>query len=173
MKKKLFIGLLVIPLAFGLSACGSSESTSSEPYVAPQDMDTNPSDEQGFIAAVRSVDNQIIAYGSSSDLLEIGQNVCNSLDSGETVASIAVTLAATQDTTEGEQAAFAIIAGAVIYLCPEYKYQADNLQERLCDGNQQYCWHKLLIGLSKRLAKFAKMTDIGKSAVIMRSYRTH
>lgn len=128
MNKKLLAGLLVIPLAFGLSACGSDNSTTtSEPYVAPQDYDTNPSDEGGFIAAINSTGNQVLAVGSRSELLDMGYNVCNALDDGETVGSLAVKIGATQDTTEGEQAVAAIIAGAVVFLCPEYKYQADNL----------------------------------------------
>lgn len=127
MNKKLLAGLLVIPLAFGLSACGSSDSTSSEVYVAPQDTDVNPSDERGFITDVRSVNNIVLSVGSNADLLEMGYNACNALDDGETVGSLAIRLAATQDTTAGQEAAFAIIAGAVIHLCPEYEYQAKNL----------------------------------------------
>lgn len=126
MNKKLLAGLLVVPLIFGLSGC-SSDSTASAPYVAPQDQDTNPSDESGFIGAIRATGNDVLNSGSNSDLLELGYKTCNALDGGETVSSLAITLSATQDTSEGEQAAFALIAGAVVYLCPEYKYQADNL----------------------------------------------
>ena len=128
MNKKLLAGLLVIPLVFGLSACGNdSTPTTSEPYVAPQDYDTNPSDESGYIGAVRSVGNNVLAVGSNAELLEMGYNVCNALDSGETVGSVAIKVAAVQDTTAGQEAAYAVIAGSVLYLCPEYKYQAENL----------------------------------------------
>lgn len=127
MKKKLIAGLLIIPLMFGLSACSSDSSSTSEPYVAPQDYDTNPSDESGYIAALHSVGNPVLEVGSRSELLEMGFNVCNALDSGETVSSIAIAIQASQDSEAGRQGGFAVIAAAVIYLCPEYKYQADNL----------------------------------------------
>lgn len=134
MKKNLLAGLLVIPLAFGLSSCGNDSSSVAsekyvepEQYVAPEDYDVNPSDDYGYLAAIKSIDNQVLAYGSDNELLKMGRGACNALDSGETVSSLARRLGATQDTTEGEQAAAAVIAGAVIYLCPEYKYQADNL----------------------------------------------
>ena len=129
MNKKLLAGLLVIPLVFGLSACGSEESTpvTSEPYVAPQDTDTNPSDEYGYIAGIHSVGNPVLETGTRSELLEMGYNVCNALDSGETVRSIATMIQETQDTQNGREGGYAVIAAAVVYLCPEYKYQADNL----------------------------------------------
>jgi len=127
MKKKLLAGLLVIPLAFGLSACGSDNSTSSEPYVAPQDADVNPSDEDGFVSEIRRTGNTVLNLGSQAQLLEMGYNACNALDNGESVGSLAIKLVQTQTTSEGERAVAIIIAASVIYLCPEYKYQAENL----------------------------------------------
>ncbi len=131
MKKNLLAGLLVIPLAFGISACSSDStpvaSVEPEQYVAPRDYDVNPSDDYGYLVAIQSIDNSVLAYASSNELLKMGRGACNALDSGESISELARRLGATQDTTEGEQAAAAIIAGAVIYLCPEYKYQADNL----------------------------------------------
>ncbi len=125
----IIIGLLAAALVFvGVSnKDNNSTPVAVDPYVAPQDYDVNPSDEGGYLNAVRSIGNPVLAVGSTNDLLEMGYNVCNALDSGETVASVAMKVGAVQDTTAGQEAAYAVIAGSVLYLCPEYKYQADAL----------------------------------------------
>lgn len=125
----IIIGVLAAALVFvGVSnKDNNSTPVAVDPYVAPQDMDTNPSNESGYLNAVRSVGNPVLAVGSNSELLDMGYNVCNALDSGQTVASIAITVGAAQDSTAGQEAAYAVIAGAVLYICPEYKYQAEAL----------------------------------------------
>lgn len=125
----IIIGLLAAALVFvGVSnKDNNSAPVALDPYVAPQDYDTNPSDESGYLGALRSLGNGVLSVGTTADLLEMGYNVCNALDNGETVASVAMMVGATQETAVGQEAAYGVIAGAVLYLCPEYKYQADAL----------------------------------------------
>ena len=125
----IIIGVLAAALVFvGVSnKDNNSAPVAVDPYVAPQDYDTNPSDESGYLGAVRSIGNPVLAVGSNSELLDMGYNVCNALDNGETVSSVALSVGAVQETTVGQEAAYAVIAGSVLYLCPEYKYQADAL----------------------------------------------
>lgn len=125
----MIIGALLVALVFvGVSNKDNNSSPAAmDPYVAPQDYDVNPSDESGYLGALRGLGNGVLAVGSNADLLEMGYNVCNALDSGQTVASIAIQVGGTQDTAVGQEAAYGVIAGAVLYLCPEYKYQAEAL----------------------------------------------
>lgn len=131
-KHKIAIVIIAAILAvFAFIGTSGNDNNSApvavDPYVAPEDYDVNPSDEGGYLAALNSVGNPVLAVGSRSDLLDMGYNVCNALDSGQTVASVAVTVGGSQDTAVGQEAAYAVIAGAVLYLCPEYKYQAEAL----------------------------------------------
>lgn len=123
----IIIAAILAVFAFIGSSGNDSTPAAVDPYVAPQDYDVNPSDESGYLGALRSLGNGVLAVGSNADLLEMGYNVCNALDSGQTVASVALQVGGSQDTAVGQEAAYGVIAGAVIYLCPEYEYQAEAL----------------------------------------------
>lgn len=123
----IIIAAILAVFAFIGSSGNDSAPVAVDPYVAPQDYDVNPSDESGYLGALRGLGNGVLAVGSNADLLDMGYNVCNALDSGQTVASIALQVGGSQDTAVGQEAAYGVIAGAVLYLCPEYKYQAEAL----------------------------------------------
>lgn len=123
----IIIAAILAVFAFIGTSGNDSTPVAVDPYVAPQDYDVNPSDESGYLGALRGLGNGVLAVGSNADLLEMGYNVCNALDSGQTVASIAIQVGGSQDTAVGQEAAYGVIAGAVLYLCPEYKYQAEAL----------------------------------------------
>lgn len=123
MKKSIKVSAIVLTLGLGLTACGSN-SASTE--IVPDAVDQQNSRdvaraEAGYLSDVRGVDNDILAYGSDADLLNMGYNACNALDDGTSLNALLARTAGTMDTEEGRQAAFAVIAGALIYFCPEYK----------------------------------------------------
>ena len=126
MKKSIKVASALVPLALLLSSCGSSDNSSA--VIVPDAVDQQNSrdvaaNEAGYLSDVRGTDNEILAYGSDADLLNMGYNACDALDDGTSLDALLARTAGTMDTEEGRQAAFAVIAGALIYFCPEYRDQ--------------------------------------------------
>jgi hypothetical protein len=134
MKKTLGALIGTIALVAMLTACGSSTDTSATDTSGVDTTsvtDTAPVDsgyttaEDEFLYDVHHVNNPIIERNTDKQILETGHTVCDTLDSGETVTTISNYLMSTGD-YEGDTAiefVASMVAGAVINLCPEYKYQ--------------------------------------------------
>ena len=133
MKKPLTVVIGSMLLALSFTACGSGSSTSSldttdttNTTVVDTPVDsgfTNAEDE--FLFDVHNVNNSVIENNTDEQIVKVGHIVCDTLDSGETVTTISNYLMSTGD-YEGDTAiefVASMVAGAVINLCPEYKYE--------------------------------------------------
>lgn len=103
------LALALAPAMLALSAC------SSEP------VSSGLSDEEMFVIHVRSTDIPMLTEATDADLISLGYRMCSLLDNGDTVRGI---MDGARDQFAGEQQAMeltaAILAGAVVDLCPEY-----------------------------------------------------
>jgi len=133
MKKPLIAVIGSVLLVLTLTACGggSTSATDTTDTTTSSDVVDTPVDsgfttnEDEFLYDVHGVDNSIIERNTDSRIVEVGHTVCDTLDSGETVTTISNYLMSTGD-YEGDTAiefVASMVAGAVINLCPEYKYQ--------------------------------------------------
>jgi len=136
MKKPLIAVIGSALLVLSLTACGGGSTSATDttsttdttavetPIDVPVDSGyTNAEDE--FLFDVHNVDNPVIEKNTDKQILETGHIVCDTLDSGETVTTISNYLTSTGD-YEGDTAiefVASMVVGAVINLCPEYKYQ--------------------------------------------------
>lgn len=111
----------------------SSSSTTMNDTIVPDEVDNYNSErlvvsESGYLRDVYSVGNSVLNGGTDQMVLDLGYAACDALDSGNTVSSMAMALGAEyRNDSVMREASFAVIAGAVLHLCPEYKYQADSL----------------------------------------------
>lgn len=134
--KNVLIAAGVVALLVGAFFAGSVGNNNSTTEPKPQPTNTwtpepevpSYSSEEEFLYAVNDMNNSVIAYTSDSDLLDMGWGVCDVLDEGYTLDDIADELIYNSDlSTETEFEAVGIImAGAVMYLCPEYEYMVDD-----------------------------------------------
>lgn len=121
-------GLLLV----GCSAA-ETEATPQEVktvYVTPEPepaFDDTPiiRDEDEFLYDVRSTGSVVIARQSDSELLDAGYTVCGVLDEGYTVSDVIVVLASNLPSDSEAEAYSALIAAALLNLCPQYQYQVD------------------------------------------------
>jgi hypothetical protein len=124
MKTKVVSALAVLML--GLTGCGSS----SEPQAVKTIVVTQAPADDTFVAPVSpagnlasAVQNQDPWFNSvdSATIVETAQTICDALQSGASANDIMVVA----ESTIGLDHAPAIIAGAVVYLCPDqgYKFQ--------------------------------------------------
>lgn len=139
-KIAIVIGSILILLVAMSTFSTDSPTESSSSYTPPAQTYTEPdpvdeynsrstlSAEAAFLSDVHSLYNPILESGTDSQLLEMGYGACDSLDSGQTLSSLAIKFGNMYSgDPEGREAAYGIIAGAVLNLCPEYAYQADSL----------------------------------------------
>jgi hypothetical protein len=121
-------GAAVLALsALLLSGCGGTASP--QPTVTVTQQPTM-SAEDGFLADLYSTDDIYISNMSDSELIMLGRQVCNVLDSGVTVKQMALSFIASGEFTNDQYPTIGRIIGASVYnLCPDYSYQIDQLTE--------------------------------------------
>lgn len=122
-------------LSTGLLLVGcSSADTEATPqevktvYVTPEPaFDDTPiiRDEDEFLYDVRSTGSAIIERQSDSELIDMGYTVCDALDQGYTVSDVVEVLASNLPSTSEAEAYSALIAAALVNLCPQYQYQVN------------------------------------------------
>jgi hypothetical protein len=139
-KKKIVIAVVgAIALLALLSGCGGGGSTdTATPTVtvtetAPADdtYDSSATDsgltnaEDEFLYDVHGVGNSVIESNSDEQIVSVGHTICDTLGEGNTVNDVSEYLISTGDYTTDNDIEFVatMIAGSVINLCPEYKYQ--------------------------------------------------
>lgn len=116
-----------------LTACTTSQTPAPTVTITEQAPDApsfNTDDgvvskEAQYIDGVRAVGNYIIAAASDTELLEMGQTVCDVLSSGYTIDEVIEMLvqAMINNGTTSEEyvdAISSILAGATLFLCPQY-----------------------------------------------------
>lgn len=138
MNKKIIIAVVgAIALALFLSGCGGGGSTETATPTVTVTETTEPTDvyepsgftnaEDEFLYDVHNVNNSVIESNSDEQIVSVGHTVCDTLDDGNTVSDVSDYLISTGDYTTDNDIEFiaTMIAGAVVNLCPEYKYQID------------------------------------------------
>lgn len=125
---------LIIAGTIGAAINSSKESstTSSSDYSAVEPVPVEPEpvspislDEQ-YLFAVHYTDNYLIEANTDADLIAIGKQVCTTLDAGNTVQDLMLSLVGASDGTESDaywEFAGIIIGAGVAAYCPEYSYQ--------------------------------------------------
>lgn len=129
MKKISIIGAAALALTLTLTGCstssgdGYSKSSPTQDYVVPPAPQITP--EESYLIGVKSQYNTYINSASDLQLLEVGNTVCETLDTGLSVEELAVYLVANsgnEDDAYYEMMGI-VIGSAVLNLCPEYTYQ--------------------------------------------------
>jgi len=128
--KKMSITLAGVSLMALLSACGSSnDTTSADPQpvvtVTAQPEPEAPSGEAGFLSAIHALNNPLFESESDSAILEVGHSTCDALSANNTVSDVVDYLSSSGDykTDDEIQMVAGMIAASVIHLCPEFQYQ--------------------------------------------------
>lgn len=137
MKKVIVIVLSVLFLAscFGSSdeVQNSQSTTVSEPAPAytpavevPAVEEPALTNEQLYINGVRAVGGNYVAAATDAKLVDLGETVCTTLDSGISVVDMVASLTVTtiQDDADMLDLVAGTVAGATMYLCPEYYEEA-------------------------------------------------
>lgn len=127
-----FVTILIAGLVL-LSGCSTGTAEPKETVTVtsePNDTwsDYEVADEDAFIDFVNYNGNWVIASTSDSDILDLGWTICETLDRGIYAGDVVDTLVETAETTDDAEAYGTILAGAVVFLCPEY---ADAVSEYL------------------------------------------
>lgn len=133
MNKKLAIGGGIVASLLLVGACaGPTETTTATQErtdfaaAAPEPTSTW-SVEDEFLSDVHSNGGSRIRNVSDEELLGMGYEICDLLDSGNSVMDLARAVAMNGTDDEAQvKAITAVIAGAVVNLCPEYSYQLEN-----------------------------------------------
>lgn len=133
MKARLIPAAAMLSTGLLLVGCSSAdtEATPQEVetvYVTPEPaFDDTPiiRDEDEFLYDVRSTGSAIIARQSDSELIDMGYTVCDALDQGYTVSDVVEVLAYNLPSTSEAEAYSALIAAALVNLCPQYQYQVN------------------------------------------------
>ena len=122
MKTKLFI-IFTLLVVLSLAGCGKetvikevlvTTPATDAPAVAPS---SNKYDD--YLAAVLNNSAQARTW-SESDLLELGTIVCQTFDDGGTLDGVITIFSQYSNGKYDDELFSAIIAGSVIYLCPEW-----------------------------------------------------
>ena len=126
MKNKIGIASVVFALAIALTGCSSTAAT-SDPGITKQAPAPAPvvTPEESYLVAVHSQYNVYIESSTDSALLDIGRQVCTTLDSGYTISEVITYLAVNGESDDQDFYAMeGIVIGAAVYnLCPEYMNQ--------------------------------------------------
>lgn len=110
-----------------LTACGSTAAPAPTVTVTQMPM---MSAEDTFLSDLNGTGDPIILSMSDSQLLQLGNGVCEVLDSGTTVKEMAFAFIASGEFTEDQYPTIGRIIGASVYdLCPDYAYQIDELTQ--------------------------------------------
>jgi len=136
MKKPLIAVIGSALLVLSLTACGGGSTSATDttdttdttvvetPIDTPVDSGYTNAEEE-FLFDVHNVNNSVIESNPDEQIVSVGHIVCDTLDEGNTVSDVSDYLISTGDYTTDNDIEFvaSMIAGAVINLCPEYKYQ--------------------------------------------------
>jgi hypothetical protein len=127
-KKNIIIFTLVSVLAFVILAAIGSTRSSDKVTTDSVTVDTNPP------AAPAPTNNKYDDYmdhvlnnsgkansWSKSDIIEFGDLVCQALDEGNSIRAVVNLLNGYASTTSDVEFFAAVMTGAVINICPEYK----------------------------------------------------
>lgn len=105
-----------------LTACGTktivrevAPTPTDAPVTAPA---TNKYDD--YVAWVKNNSGQANS-ASNSQIIETGDTICNALDSGRSIKEVADLMTETANTASDIELYAAVLYGAVVYLCPEYR----------------------------------------------------
>lgn len=115
--------ILAGTLAMILTGC-ASQSSQANPAQTITEFATPDfqSQEEQYIAHIRSLGNMYIDNNTDQALIDIGGQVCTTLDSGYSVDEMVTALinSGTFSTTEQYEFAGIIVGAGVKYFCPEY-----------------------------------------------------
>lgn len=124
MRKALFVFTIAISLVI-LTACGS---TTPAPVVtktveAPAEIPANPTvssreTESDMIDAIRAVHPDFWGV-NESDIVDVGYMMCEELRNGSTPLEVG----SYAESYIGTEATAAMLAGAIVYLCPDQEYK--------------------------------------------------
>jgi PBP1b-binding outer membrane lipoprotein LpoB len=130
MKKTSIIGATALALTLVLTGCSTTSAgpdyvqpAPTQEYVVPPAPVVTP--QESYLIGVRAEYNKYIEAASDIQLLEVGNTVCETLDTGVSIEELAVYLVASsgnEDDAYYEMMGITIGA-AVMNLCPEYAYQ--------------------------------------------------
>lgn len=132
-KKYIIAGGAVVALVLAgivggsISSNNSAKETPTPDYtvVEPEPVEPISLDEQ-YLFAVHYADNYIVESNTDADLIAIGKQTCDTLDTGLTVQDLMFALVADADGSESDaywEFAGIIIGAGVATYCPEYSYQ--------------------------------------------------
>ena len=128
--QKYLAGLGVTALL--LTGCGSAASSPTPTVTVTETQSAAPvmSDDEVYIAGLRSLNDPFINNATDAQLIEIGHQTCDILDEGYTVVGLALFLVEQGDFTSAQYGSIgSIIGAAVLVMCPEYQYQIEQLSE--------------------------------------------
>lgn len=120
MRKALFVFTIAISLVI-LTACGSTTPTPvvtktvEVPVEAPASSGSNESE---MIDAIRAVHPDFWGV-NESDIVEVGYMMCEELRNGSTPLEVG----SYAESYIGTEATAAMLAGAIVYLCPDQEYK--------------------------------------------------
>lgn len=132
-KNKLLIaGGIIAILLIGINIGNSSNKSESPSYSSSDSTDVvtpekpTMSTDEIFITVLRNNNNSIIDSADDQTLIELGKQVCTTLDAGNSVTDIMYALVGSSDGSESSDywdfAGMMIGAGVAAY-CPEYTNQ--------------------------------------------------
>ena len=129
-KPQLVIGAIGAALALTACSTGSPNAAVETVYVtqeaAPPDDRITYDDttiEAEYLSDLAGVNNSIINRQSDADLIDMGYTICETLDAGYTVDDIIEVFASDYPSDNEIDAYSALMAAALVNLCPEYQYQ--------------------------------------------------
>lgn len=121
MNKRIILGSSIIAAALMLGGCSTATDTTTTTTPEPT---ATWSAEDEFLSDLHSVGGFRTYNVTDEELIGMGYQVCDLLDEGATVMDLTGAIAANDTGDEAQmQAMTAVVASAVVNLCPRYKSQ--------------------------------------------------
>lgn len=122
--KSVKVAAVLAASLFVLSACGSSDAAPT--VTVTEEMPTYESTpEQNYLDSLRATGNQFALSSSDADLINVGYQACEVLDSGYTLDELVTELVMSGNYTTTEETEFVgmTIGAAIREFCPHHSWQ--------------------------------------------------